>query len=256
MRAPGRARRGLILLALLAAAISCRAGAAPAPLAAAPATTDTPSRPGPNEEPAPEALSPRWRPEVIDTASRADYLSPSERQVVREINLLRADPAEYGRRFLAPLRPLYQGDHLQYPGETTIVTQEGIAALEDCLRALAAAPPAPPLQPHRGLARAARDQARDQGRSGALGHGGSDRSSPASRISRYGRWDVAIAENIDYGNAEPRRIVTSLLIDDGVPSRGHRRNLLDPTYKLVGVAAGPHPQYDHMCVMDFAAAFK
>lgn len=214
------------------------------------------NRPAPGPEADLSGGSPHWQPEVIDTARDATYLSPNERQLVREINLLRADPPEYARHFLVPLRGLYHDNMLQYPGEITIVTDEGGGALEECIKALAAAKPAPPLAPRLGLSLAARDQVRDQGESGGLGHGGSDHSSPKTRINRYGRWETAIAENIDYGNVEARRIVTSLLIDDGVSSRGHRRNLLDPVYKLVGVAIGPHPSYRHMCVMDFAAGFQ
>ena len=51
-------------------------------------------------------------------------------------------------------------------------------------------------------------------------------------------------------------IAISLLVDDGVASRGHSRNLLDKAFTLIGVAVGPRPVYRHMCVMDFAGAYK
>ncbi len=34
--------------------------------------------------------------------------------------------------------------------------------------------------------------------------------------------------------------VVSLLVDDGVPSRGHRDNILNESYNRVGVAIGEH----------------
>jgi uncharacterized protein YkwD len=68
--------------------------------------------------------------------------------------------------------------------------------------------------------------------------------------------DISAGENINYGNDDARRIVASLLIDDGVPSRGHRRNLLNGTFKFVGVSIGPHPVYGHMCVIDFAGSYQ
>ena len=43
-----------------------------------------------------------------------------------------------------------------------------------------------------------------------------------------------------------------LIIDDGVPDRGHRRILFSPAYTQVGVGCGPHPEWRRMCVLDFA----
>ena len=37
---------------------------------------------------------------------------------------------------------------------------------------------------------------------------------------------------------------------------GHRDNLLSGAYNLVGIAVGPHNDYGHMCVMDFAGSYK
>jgi len=204
----------------------------------------------------PESMSAKWRPEIINTAANAEYLSPTERKVVMEINMVRTDPAEYARRFLIPLRSFYHKKHLQYPGEVIILTKEGSRALEECIKELKSAKPIPPLSPKKGLFRAAHDHVLQQGNSGALGHNGSDGSSPETRISRYGKWGTLMGENIDYGNADARRIVTSLLIDDGVSSRGHRHNLLKPAFKVVGIAVGKHPKYSYMCVMDFAASFS
>jgi uncharacterized protein YkwD len=76
-----------------------------------------------------------------------------------------------------------------------------------------------------------------------------------ARLNRYGRWRISSGENINYGNANAKKIVTTLLIDDGVPSRGHRRNILNDTFRYVGVAFGEHRVYRHMCVIDFAGAY-
>lgn len=203
-----------------------------------------------------DTTSPKWKKEAIDTAARAKYLSEIERQVIAEINMVRTDPAEYARRYLVPLRAYYQDTLLQFPGETAIATSEGVSALDGCIRDLQAVRPSSPLSPRKGLALAARDHARDQAETGAMGHTGSDRSTPEVRISRYGKWDISVGENINYGNNNARRIVTSLLIDDGVPSRGHRSNLLNPTFKYIGVAVGPHRDFGHMCVMDFAGTYR
>lgn len=179
----------------------------------------------------------------------------SAQRLIAELNTLRRDPGHYARSVVQPMRGYYQGPLLQYPGELPLLTQEGVAAAEDCLRALLACPPLPMLEVREGLCRAAEDHLREQSASGATGHAGADGSSLDSRVSRYGQWQGCIGENLDYGNAEPRRIVLALLIDDGLSQRGHRANILHADFHCVGVALGPHPQYRHMSVMDFAGAY-
>jgi uncharacterized protein YkwD len=44
-------------------------------------------------------------------------------------------------------------------------------------------------------------------------------------------------------------VIESLLIDDGVRDRGHRRNIFDPSSRVVGIACGPHPRYTATCVI-------
>jgi uncharacterized protein YkwD len=200
--------------------------------------------------------SPRWKSEVVDTASGAAYLASVERQVVLELNKARTDPPAYAREYLVPLRALYHGMLLQYPGEVAIQTNEGTAALEEAIRVLSVAGPIPPVTPARGMTQAARVHAADQAKTGATGHTGSDHSTLPDRLQRFGRWSKSAGENIDYGNADARRIVMSFLIDDGVPSRGHRTNLLSADYAIVGVAVGPHPVYGDMCVIDFAGQWQ
>ncbi|NTW51650.1 MAG: CAP domain-containing protein [Chlorobiaceae bacterium] len=203
--------------------------------------------PGPSQD---------WMLETIDTTRGADYMTRTERQVVIEINMMRSDPARYAQRYLVPLRSYYQGRLIKFPGKIPLSTREGVAALEECIRELKRASPLPCLSPREGLTLAARDHVRDQGRTGAIGHGGSDSSTPFTRMNRYGRWEHIAAENISYGFNDARTIVAFLLIDDGVPSRGHRKNLLNDSFRLVGVDIGPHRTYRDMCVMDFAGGYQ
>ena len=213
------------------------------------------------EQPKPAAetistpASPHWSRERLDTTVGADYLTAQEREVIIELNMLRSDPAMYARNYLIPLRAYYDGKLLKYPGAIPIATTEGAAPLEECIRELESAKPAPLLSPRKGLVLAARDHVADQSRSGATGHTGGDGSSTVVRIDRYGTWHTTAGENIGYGYDETRNIVTALLIDDGVPSRGHRTNLLNGKFNVVGVGVGRHQVYRHMCVMDFAGGY-
>ena len=49
-------------------------------------------------------------------------------------------------------------------------------------------------------------------------------------------------------------VILQLIVDDGVPDRGHRRILFNPAYTLVGAACAPHPVWREVCVLDFARA--
>ena len=74
-------------------------------------------------------------------------------------------------------------------------------------------------------------------------------------MDRFGRRHGAAAENICYGSRDARSIVVMLLVDAGVGSRGHRKNILSPDFAVAGAAFGPHAGYGAMCVIDFAACF-
>jgi len=179
-----------------------------------------------------------------------------ERAVLAELNRMRADPPGYAAT-LEALLPHFEGNVLRRPGERVgLMTQEGATAVREAVRALRATRPVPPLRASAGLAAAARDHVRDQGPRGLLGHVGTDRSSTADRASRYGRWLGRLTENIDYGAGTGRDVVASLVVDDGVPDRGHRRNALDPSVSVAGVACGPHAKYRRMCVIVHAGGYE
>ncbi len=197
-----------------------------------------------------------WERSALNTASGVTYLNENEKAVIFEINKLRSDPPGYAREYLEPLLTKYEGKKLCLPGEIPIVTKEGIIALEDAIRELKSAKPVPLLAPDARLTRASRDHQKDQTATGRTGHDGSDGSSAQDRIRRYGEWRTAMGENIFYGDPDARSVVLHLVIDDGIPKRGHRKNFLNESFRLIGVATGKHPGWRNVCVMDFAYAFK
>lgn len=194
--------------------------------------------------PTPPSLDAGTSPMAAEAAARAD--------IVAELNDARTDPAAYARKVRA-LRALYRGDRIERPGETALVTREGTAAVDEAMDFLERQTPLPAVRSHPGLDRAAGDHAADQGRSGVIGHTGGDGSSPSDRMRRYGRWS-ATGEAIAYGSHRAEDVVLQLIIDDGVPDRGHRRILFNPAYALVGAACAPHPVWREVCVLDLARA--
>jgi hypothetical protein len=196
-----------------------------------------------------------WELSRLDTGRKVTYLSDIEKDVLLELNKVRTNPKKYAEEYLVPMRKLYSGKFLRYPDEIRILTDEGVKALDECIKTLQNTKACKVLIPFYGLSQAARYHQLDQGKSGNTGHTGSDGKSVTDRIEMYGHWSGLIAEDIDYGSADAGKIVISLLIDDGVKSRGHRRNILNSFFECVGIAAGEHSKYKGVCVIDFAQKF-
>ncbi|MDR2194906.1 MAG: CAP domain-containing protein [Treponema sp.] len=195
-----------------------------------------------------------WDAAWLDTARHVDYLSAVEKDVIFELNKARSDPRRYAESYIRPRFAYFSGKIYAEPDKPKRTTQEGIIAVQACISAMMKQQPAPPLMPERGLCLGARDHVNDQA-GGAVGHTGSDRSDPVKRINRYGQWASTWGENIAYGSATGRDIVIDLLIDDGVPNRGHYANNMNKMFNKTGVAVGPHRGYGTICVIDFAGSY-
>jgi uncharacterized protein YkwD len=147
-----------------------------------------------------------------------------------------------------------------------MMTNEGVAAVDEAIAfvseqaelAKSGKGKLSPLTLVPGLSAACRDHVVDTGPRGMLGHDGSDGSTTAQRIERYGRWLRTCGENVAYGTATGMATVIALIIDDGVPSRGHRLNIYNPAFSCVGIASGDHltPNLSPCTVMDFSGGFQ
>jgi len=189
-----------------------------------------------------------------DAGSVPLYLSDLEAEVLREMNLARTQPGLYAQ-VLERRRQYYQGNRFERPGEIALITNEGLSAVDEAIEFLRRVQPLEVLSPSRGMSRTAKDHVQDQGPSGATSHSGTDGSRMVDRFNRYGRWHGKIGENISYGSSDARDVVVQLLVDDGVPSRGHRKNIFDPEFRVAGVACGGHSEYGAMCVTTFASTY-
>lgn len=172
----------------------------------------------------------------------ADMLDLS---VLEEVNFARTHPSDYAQVLLREA----EADRLNassFAGEDPQALDEAVTFLR-CQEAL------PPLQPDAKLAAAALAHAAAQGREGGFGHVSPDGETLSQRLRDHGIWARLAGEDISYGYRNPRDVVRQLIVDSGVPDRGHRKNLFGPAYQAAGVSCGGHRVYGAMCVIDFAS---
>lgn len=98
---------------------------------------------------------------------------------------------------------------------------------------------ATPLQQHADLDSAALVHAQDMAAHSRLGHGGSDGTMPADRVTRAGYAWSSVAENVAAGQTTVEEVV-----DTWLQSPGHCTNLMNPRYSETGVAYAVNPASD------------
>lgn len=181
-----------------------------------------------------------WAPSLLksaNTGEKINYLTATEKEVIYYINLVRSNPALFEKTYLKKF--LDSAKINNNFTKTLIKTLKETKAL-------------PLLEPSKVLFDEAKSHAVKFGKSGKIGH-----DNFADRMkSIKGQFGDLVAENCDYGNSNALDIVISLLIDEGDSNFGHRKNILDPNFKFIGVSIQPHKKYEWNCVMDFGGVKK
>ncbi len=182
----------------------------------------------------------QWTAETVDeanTAVRVNYLSSIEKEIIYLMNLARVDGKLFSQTYLKKYADEkgYNSDNSNY---SSLIDE-----LNDTKNLQM-------LVVDKNLSLAAAFHAEDTGKTGIMGHNSSDGTSFSKRLHRFSKTG-ALAENCDYGLNSALSIVCDLLIDEGVASLGHRKNILGP-YNQVGVALRQHITWSHVCVIDFA----
>ncbi|NNC82643.1 MAG: hypothetical protein HKN79_03630 [Flavobacteriales bacterium] len=190
-----------------------------------------------------------------ESIAAASYLKHTEKAMVWEINLVRSDPQAYIPFVLEEMtrmrRDSIELSTIRSESITTRVEQiAGIAQVrvdtvyrnyyQDRMQALAEliieldrAIPVQGLEPSLPLYTAAVKHGDSQSETGYISHRGRDGAWPFDRHVREHGGLQEGNENILRFKGSPREMVIQLLIDSGVPHRGHRRNILDPRWKYV-----------------------
>ena len=195
-------------------------------------------------------VDPTWSDaelERANTAKDVGYLSVEEKKTIMLVNLARIDGKKYLQTYFQQFINSTPYNEMNSSKNKYMVS---LRADLDKVKNL------PMLLPDEGLSKAAKYHAKDSGKNGLFGHTSSNGTIMSKRLPKYVKGWNRIAENCSYGYDEATNIVGQLLLDNDVPSLGHRKSILDNRLEFIGVGIAPHTKYKFNCVMDFCAKFK
>lgn len=175
-----------------------------------------------------------WSEEVIEaanTAKNTNYMSEEEKNLIWLSNLARFDGYLFGKTFLKDYIETHQ---IKYTSN-----------VKSLFKDLSKSHKLPMLKPDKGMYALAKKHAEWSGKKGKTGHQRFNERAKKSGHSKY-------SENCQYGYFTAIDILIDLLIDDGVPSLGHRKNILNKEMMYTAVSIQPHKVYKYNCVIEYA----
>ncbi len=177
-----------------------------------------------------------------NSSDGATSMSSQEMEMVNEINLLRGNPSGYIQYVDAYVNEQRRTDG--FPVDQAVVNE-----LKAELRQLG---PLSILTPSQCIYQAAKEHGIDQKPTGDVNHQGRDGSWPWDRVRKACSNMQDGNENLVAGTPSVRTAVILLLIDEGIPTRGHRKTLLKPEWRYVGCYnVGTVGSFPHYWVQNF-----
>ena len=153
------------------------------------------------------------------------HLDTEEKALIYWVNYVRQEPQQFSNTVLMPFLK-------QFPEAKSSYTRSLISQLS-------ALSSMPPLAPSKNLNAVAGSHAKDLGTNNLdISHTSSKGESFKKRLNKFGYFDCA-SENVYEGKKDGLQAVLFLLIDAGVQNLGHRKNILDPNMKYIGVSFFP-----------------
>lgn len=173
-----------------------------------------------------------WSSELIEEINQITFMSDEEKTILYYLNKLRVNPPLFAKLYLS---------HRVWKSQSD----------EECYNYLFNITPIAPLKASIDLYKSASLHAQDMALSNMTGHISSNGLNLKERLEDL-KIDInKIGENCSYGISNPLAIVLELLVDE-TDSKGHRRNLLDAQFTLIGIALQKHPYWAISCVQDFS----
>lgn len=191
--------------------------------------------PAPKPEPSPLAsFSSEWNEERFqkcNTAASTSYLSAEEKKFIYILNLLHTDPKLFANTVVEKYPEYMKQSSLKYIDE--------YKSLLDTLRKVRVLPL---LYPDSLCFESAKCHAISSGNAAYVGH---ERKTDECKTKKH-----HYGECCQYGFKDALQILMALLIDQYVPSLGHRFLCLS-SYGGIGVSIQPHKSYGTNTVIDF-----
>ena len=168
---------------------------------------------------------------ACNTAANANYMTKEEKETIYILNMMRMDPALFAATVAAT-----------YPDSSHSSNMRNSTYYKSLMLKLRKQKSLKPLVPDELCFIGAQCHAVSSGKSGYVGH---ERATEECEEKWYFN-----GECCDYGHQKALDIVMALMIDEDVPSLGHRAICLT-AYKTIGVSIQPHTLYGHTAVIDF-----
>lgn len=177
-------------------------------------------------------------------------------EIYSELSNLRTCPAEFASK-MRNLRAQYRDDKIFLRnGAAPILTREGVAGLDSAIEFLQDLESGQSLQFSKGLTRAAQLLCDDIGPIGIANHLDSQGRTSRDRVRLFGEFSPGLGEVLNFGSVSGFEVVCSMIIDDGITTRPHRKLLLSDTFKQIGIGAAPHKEFGVVICCVLAQQFK
>ncbi|MEJ2881779.1 CAP domain-containing protein [Pedobacter sp. GR22-6] len=200
---------------------------------------------------------PTWSKEELtmaNTAKTAAYLTGEEKDMVMYMNLARMNGEKFFLTFFQDFVESHNKQMSAYSNYNSLRIERSSSYYRSLEKDLQNVKDLPMLYPDEAMSWVARQHAKDMNKYNYAEHTARDGRTVKDRITAmYPK--KACGENLAFGFSSGLGNICMLLLDKGVPNLGHRKIIIDTSYKFnyIGVSIQPHKSYKYCSVTDFVA---
>lgn len=177
------------------------------------------------------------------------------KQIIKEINLLRSDPASYIEH-LEMDKKFFKDKVLYRHEEDPLKTIEGEAAYDEAIEFLKTAEYRQELDQDEKLTIACDEHCKDLGEHGLYGSVGSNGEQLIERLEVHSSWDDVLVFSLEFGSRNAVEVVMSLLVCDGDPIRSNRKALFRDDIYYIGAACEHHSLSETVVTIGYSKSLR